>query len=162
MSLTKDWRFEMKKILLILFLIFSLIAGGADLLFAASSQVEKHLQRGSLHVIEIIWTAHTDGSYTSYLIKQAINGTLYRVETDPGTTAPDDNYTVALTNEGGMDIMGGTMADCDTANTERWSPYNAGSAQYGAEPVIGRLTLSIADNTVNGATGTIKIFYYAD
>jgi hypothetical protein len=130
-------------------------------LWAASDQNERHYQWGSLHVIQIDWTAHTDGSYTSYLIRRPINGTLYMVETDPGTTAPQDNYTVTLTNTASIDVMGGAMADCDTANSEEWQPYFAASASYGARPVLGRLTLAIADNNVNTALGTIYIYYYA-
>lgn len=149
----------MKRLFAILLIAFMVFLTGN--LWAASSQVESHNQWGSLHVITIAWTAHTDGSYTSYLIQRPINGTLYMVETDPGTTAPQDNYTVTLTNAGAIDVMGGAMADCDTANSEEWQPYFTNSASYGARPVMGRLTLAIADNNVNTALGTIYIYYYA-
>jgi len=152
----------MKKVFLFALLGAFLLAGlFAPNLHAASSQVESHNQVGSLHVIKIVWTAAANGSYTSYLIRRPINGTLYMVETDPGATAPTDDYTVTLTNEASIDVMGGAMADCDTSGSETWQPYFSASASYGARPVIGRLTLAISDNSQNAATGTIYIYYYA-
>lgn len=126
--------------------------------FAASSQTQDHSVLGGVHRLEIEWTA-PDGTYTSFVTRN-INGMVFGVETDPGSTAPQDNYDITLTDQYGLDIMGGALDNRDTANTEFIQPYNTVQTSYIEMPVHGSLTLAISGNNVNGATGKVVIYYY--
>lgn len=89
------------------------------------------------------WTSATGGTVvqaTAY----AYDGKIIGLTTDPGATAPTDNYDVTITDADGHDVLLGAGADRDTANTE-----NVAEASLGA--VAGSvLTLNIA------AAGDVK------
>lgn len=86
-----------------------------------------------------------------------INGLLLAVETDPGATAPTDDYDLYLYNDRGRDVMGGALLNRDTANTEITEPYI--DSQYVTVPVQGKLWLQVANQAVNSAIVVIKIFF---
>ena len=46
-------------------------------------------------------------------------GIIYRLVTNPGATAPTDNYDVTILDDDGYDVLMGAGADRDTANTEQ-------------------------------------------
>jgi len=103
------------------------------------------------------WTADaSDGSVPATSSEQSYDGYVVLVVTDPGSTAPTDNYDITLTDGDGVDIMGGTLANRDTANTEQAVPKI--DAVYGARWVSGAITLTITNNSVNSATGEVKIW----
>jgi len=55
-----------------------------------------------------------------------------------------------------VDVMGGALADRDTANTEQAVPKIG--AAYGGSFFTGALTLNISNNSVNSATGEVKVY----
>jgi len=75
---------------------------------------------------------------------------LLKATTNPGATAPTDNYDITLTDADGVDLMGGTLANRDTANSEEALPYIGGLA-YGPQPITGALTHTPTGNSVNSA-----------
>lgn len=77
---------------------------------------------------------------------------LYRVRTDPGTTAPTDNYDILVKNDDGIDMAGGLCANRDEATTE-----NARMIYF--EPVKDAITISVSNNSVNSATCEIELFF---
>jgi len=108
----------------------------------------------NLYVYELAVTANTTGTVqTTY----NVNGLVYMVETDPGSPAPTDNYDLTLTNENGIDIMGGALANRDTSNTERAFPLVGTSDAV--VPNKGKLTLGVTGNEVANATFKVRIFY---
>ena len=147
--------YKLKTIILTLFLLLI-----STSVMAASSAIQNHYKLGGLHRLEIVWTAHTTGAFTSLTTHQ-INGLVFGVETDPGTTAPTDNYNITLTDQYDLDIMGGSLTNRDTANTEFMQPYNSVQGSYLSMPVHGALTLAISGNSQNGATGKVIIYYFA-
>ena len=74
-----------------------------------------------------------------------------------GSTAPTDNYDITIEDSDGVDVLGGAGANRDAANTERVMPL------YGTTPhpcpINGALTVKIAGNIVNAATGKIKLYF---
>ena len=79
-----------------------------------------------------------------------------QIITDPGATAPTDNWDVTLTNGGG-DMLLGLGANRDTANTEV-----AVLNSNGAYPVYAgtdTLILNISGNSVNSAGIVIRVYY---
>lgn len=107
-----------------------------------------------LEVIVITWTAHTDGTFTSYAIGN-VYGTLERMVTNPGSTAPQANYDITITDADGFDVLGGTGANRHETNTEEAA---IAFGTYFQRTVAGPLTLNISGNNVNGATGTVSLY----
>lgn len=90
-----------------------------------------------------------------------INGVIANVTTDPGATAPTDNYTVTLLDPtfGSEDILGAACsANCDTANTETRQPLIGGNPTWRLH--IGVLQLSVSGNLINNALGKVIIRYF--
>jgi hypothetical protein len=84
-------------------------------------------------------------------------GYIAKVVTDPGGTAPTDDYDITLTDDTtGADLMGGELANRDTANTEEAVP-KVGNA-YAGNVAFTSFTLNITNNSVNSATGTVYVY----
>jgi len=130
------------------------------MLFAADSSVTQELYRiGNLYRLELSWTANATGSVEGISTKQ-INGTIYGVETDPGTTAPTNSYDITLKDQYGLDIMGGALEDRSAEGTQFIQPYNATQGTYISMPNHGALDFSLSNNVVDSATGKTVIYYY--
>lgn len=119
---------------------------------------------GNTFIVVFSWTgASNDGDVTPTACTGAINAYIKKVVTDPGDgVPPTDNYDITLTDSNGLDVMGGKLANRDTANTEVAYPYDTVSTSYPAEGtyVAGTITLNIDDasQAVNSATGTVTIY----
>jgi len=90
------------------------------------------------------------------------NGYVLMVVTDPGSTAPADDYAITLTDSDGANIMAGAdasgpMTDLDTANTEQWVP-KFDSGVYGARYVAGTITAAFTDQAVADCNGEFHIY----
>jgi len=111
-------------------------------------------------VLTMTWTADAAAATVPDTVtSDNIDGYIIRVVTDPGATAPTDNYDITLTDANGVDVMGGTLADRDTANTEQTFPVlDSGTGATGPAFVAGTLTLTITNNAVNAATGAVIIY----
>jgi len=96
------------------------------------------------------------GGVPAEISELEFNAYVCLVVTNPGTTAPTDNYDITLTDEDGIDIMGGQLANRDTADSESAVP-KIGTV-YGCRPIDGTITLNITNNSVNSATGTVKVW----
>jgi hypothetical protein len=113
--------------------------------------------RGEITVMQFAWTTTAVGSFTSTTSTYNGDGFLYMVETDPdGTAAPTDNYDITLTNANDVDVMGGALANRDTANTELTMPLL--NANYVSIPVVGTLTLAIT-NAGNEKSGKVRAYF---
>lgn len=139
------------------------------LLIAAGSEVTQTLdvnwQSGTeaIKTITFAWTADDSDHTVPATALTAANLTaidgwfLYFVETDPGATAPTDDYDIELIDENGLDILGGACIDRDTADTERIRPL-AGSEQLSI-PIDGNFTFTLTNNSVNSAVGICKLYF---
>ena len=77
-------------------------------------------------------------------------GRIVKVDTNPGGTAPTDNYDITLLNSDGIDVASGNLANRDTANSEQWIPVDP--------PYIdSEITLTIA-NAGDAKVGVITIW----
>lgn len=93
---------------------------------------------------------------TSAEITAAIQGLFFiKCINVPGTTtAPTDNCEVLITDEYGIDMLGGLGTDwLDAVGNKEIYPTIAGKG--GCQPVIGALTLDVDNNLVNAATWDI-------
>jgi len=96
-----------------------------------------------------------DGSFPTFILPE-FEGRIFAVDSDPGATAPTDNYDVAITNQRGLDVLGAAGANRDTANSER------AAVTSGYVDRTDTLTLAITGNSVNDATLTLAVLYTQD
>ena len=124
---------------------------------AASYRFALNSRPGEINVVTVAWTSAADGTYSESF---DIAGTITGFETDPGATAPTDNYDIVLNSAGGTDLLMGGGANRDTANTEYFVPLATGSDGGTKMPVscAGTATLSIT-NAGNAKTGTVYIYF---
>ena len=83
-------------------------------------------------------------------------GCIAKVNTNPGSTAPTDNYDITLTDADGVDLMGGELVDRDTANSEAAVPKI--DTTFGCNVVTGPFIMTITNQSVNAATGTLSVY----
>ena len=129
----------------------------------AASSMDDHSNRyldlpGDVDIWAISWIAHTNGAFTTATTRWAVDGYVFMVIINPGATAPDAGYDITLLDSDGMDIMGGQLTDLSTSVTAQFIP-KIGSV-YGTRFVRGPLTVTIGDNTANGAIGEIIIYIW--
>jgi len=89
----------------------------------------------------------------------AFEGHLLSIITDPGATAPTDNYDITLPDANGFDRLQGVGANRDTAVTEEALIVYAATALHPSVALSDVLTLTIANNAVNSAVVVITILY---
>jgi hypothetical protein len=78
---------------------------------------------------------------------------------DPGSTAPTDNFDYTFT-DAHRDLLGGLGANHDNSTTECFVPkIDATNNIYGAVPWVTSLTLAITGNSVASA-GIVFDFYF--
>jgi len=101
--------------------------------------------------VTVAWTSDASGDATATL---NLHGFLIKVITDPSATAPTDNYDLTLVADG-IDMLGGLLADRDTANTEMVYPVvtNASTPIF----LAGDHTFTIA-NAGNAKSGTVYLY----
>lgn len=164
----------MKKILFIIFIILILpsLAFGAGTLVVTSDSGDtiKHpFTKQVVREILLTFTAASDnGTIPTLTLGNKTSGInqyypltgqiLYSAETNPGSTAPTDDYDITITDSDGLDLAGGYLLNRDASTTEK---VNIGdSAAHGFSFITGDLTVTISNNSVNSATGTIRLILY--
>lgn len=97
------------------------------------------------------WTSAVGGA-ADLITPHSYYGEVLALVTNPGATAPTDDYDITITDADGYDVMQGAGADRDTTNTETAVPASTSIA-------FGQLTLNVAaagDAKVGTATLYIK------
>lgn len=106
---------------------------------------------GSVKKIVWSWTSDAGGDVTIASTK-VYDGKLILLETDPdGVAAPTDNYDIVLNDGDGFDVLLGTGANRDTANTERVAEASLGA-------VAGSLLTLVVANAGNAKQGVVTLF----
>jgi hypothetical protein len=100
------------------------------------------------------WTSDASGDVSGTDTK-SLDGQVVRWATNPGSTAPDDNYDIVVNDEDGIDLAGGGLVNRDTANSEQVIP--GGDADPGAA-FNGVLSL-VVSNAGNAKNGALKMYY---
>lgn len=96
-----------------------------------------------------------DGSFpTVNVTSYGVWGTLLALGTNPGATAPTDNYDITLVDTDGADRFDSVGLNRDTSSTERVAITGAPWVAQGETA-----TLTITNNAVNSATIDIRIWY---
>jgi len=103
----------------------------------------------------------SDGSFPATALtvipRGGKGGRLLQIATDPGSTAPQANYDITLTESGGSDLLLGVAANRHTSNSEvAIIESNGANSVYAGTDT---LTLNITNNNVNSAGVVVKIYY---
>lgn len=126
----------------------------------AGTITQSHNKLGRIGVFTFTCTADaSDGSFPSTTITDPFEGFLLALETNPGSTAPTDNYDVVVNDAEGVDVLQGCGANRDTANSEKAAIVYSGTSVHPAVDKTDTLTLAISGNSVNSAGIVIKLYY---
>ena len=132
----------------------SLILVSLFLLLCSSVQAQTvtitEVTAGSMKLIAVAWISDATGDAVG-TTSGVFTGKIQWLVTDPGATAPTDNYDITITDSNSVDVLAAAGANRDTANTE----YVA-SASLGAV-VLSKLTVTIA-NAGNAKVGAIYLY----
>jgi len=114
------------------------------------------------NIRKIVKTFTSDGSGNATVAVDEFAGTILRVVTDPGASAPTDNWDVTCTDTYGADLFVGRGVDRDTTTTEQFCPgiTLSDGTNSSAMPVThsGTATLNVS-NAGSAKTGTVVIIY---
>lgn len=106
--------------------------------------------------VKVAWTADdSDGSVPDTTLNR-LRGFIVRVKTNPGATAPTDDYDLSLEDSDGDDVLVTLLNDRDTADSEFVTPSDSSAPV----PIYvnGNYTLALANNSVNSATGSVEFW----
>lgn len=92
-------------------------------------------------------------SGTVYIPTSLYGYRFYYAVTDPGATAPTDNYDITLTKASGEEVFDSTLLNRDTANTETAWPTGYHIADENLT-----FTITDASQDVEDAIGTLIIY----
>jgi len=127
--------------------------------FAVGTVTQAIVQNQSGYVLTFTWTADASNGSVPNATTSVADSLVFKglylsyVETNPGATAPTDNYDITVLAASGVDLMGGALANRDTSNTEIAFPATA------SRLVDGALTFTLSNNSVNSAVGTVKLYF---
>ena len=110
---------------------------------------------GTVKKVTWAWTSAADGSVGAAAVSttttNAYSGKIERLVTDPGATAPTDNWDLVINDEDGTDVLVGAGANRDTANTEQVLAASVG--------IVANDTLTmLVTNAGSGKTGTVYVY----
>ncbi len=83
---------------------------------------------------------------------------LYAAETNPGDTAPIDNYDIVINDADGLDMAGGVLMNRDTSTTEGVDGFGA----RGRPLIRGDLTVVFTNQTNVSATGALILTFVSE
>jgi hypothetical protein len=89
----------------------------------------------------------------------AIEGRLLALVTNPGATAPTDNYDLTIEDQHGHDVLEGVGANRSTSATQKVPVVYSGTAVHPVVDEADTLTLKIANNAVNSAEIVVELYY---
>ncbi len=83
---------------------------------------------------------------------------LHKMSTNPGATAPTDNWDITLVDENGIDMLGGTGGNRHTTNSQTVFPQKGTDAP--GDVMVGTvLTPTITGNSVNAAIISTDLYF---
>ncbi len=142
----------LKSILMLAFLLVFLPPSHAAESVVVSNPVLNY--KADKAFVTITWTAAADGSLTATSINTKVFNLvgfyLYSIETDPGSTAPTDNYDITITDANALDICYSQALNRDTSDTEIAFCATTSKSYY---VIRGNLMFNLTGNSVDSATG---------
>ena len=104
----------------------------------------------SVKKITWAWTSDSSGD-ADKVTTNAYSGEIVLLTTDPGGTAPTDNYDVVVNDADGDDVLLGAGANRDTATTEHVQGTSLGA-------VSGQVLNCVVSNAGDGKDGEVHLY----
>ena len=147
----------MRKIIIVLAILVLASMAFADV---GTVTVKRNTASDGMEVVVFTWIANTTGvvpaTSTGTTWPKDRAGCISKVVTNPGSTAPTDNYDITLTDADGVDLMGGELANRDTANSEVAVPKI--DTVFGCNIVTDPFTMTITNQSVNAGNGKVIVY----
>ena len=116
----------------------------------------------TINVINIVWLSD-DAAGTWSATTKKISGSLLAGVTDPGATAPTDDYDITIKDAEGVDVLGNChddLVDRDTANSERVDFFlDDGAVGLGGRPVVSDILTIAGAACGNAKTGQLRVYW---
>lgn len=106
---------------------------------------------GPVKKIKAAWTSDDTTGAVSGTTEHYYSGKIELLVTDPGATAPTDDYDLTVADSDGIDVLAGAGANRDTANTETVQGTSLGVVANN------KLTFAIAA-AGNSKIGTVYVY----
>tara|TARA_R100001530_G_scaffold134471_2_gene109397 strand:+ start:974 stop:1372 length:399 start_codon:yes stop_codon:yes gene_type:complete len=127
---------------------------------AARTMTETHYPLGNIRKIVLDCVCDsTNGSFAADELTTKFEGRLLDLETNPGSTAPTDNYDIVLDDAGGHDVLEGVGANRHTTTTQKAAIVYSGTGTHPTVDETDTLSLVITNNSVNSAIIQITLYY---
>jgi hypothetical protein len=150
----------MKKMVLILMVALmcavNVMAAGSSCRIVPSKP-DTEIGSSKLSIVTFSWTSDdatgaVSAATNAEIAKFMAGKILMLVITDPGSSTPTDNYDITITDEYGVDIMEGGLANRDETTSEQIKPKINGTEDI--RLITGALTLAVT-NAGNSTTGRV-------
>ena len=126
----------------------------------SSITLTEHRLRGRIRYLHYSLVGDdASGAFPTIVLPDGINGYLLMIQTDPGATAPTDNWDVTLIDGEGFDRLQTVGTNRDTANSEEAPIVFSATALHPPVAYGETLTLTTAGNSVNDAIVEIFLYY---
>ena len=119
---------------------------------AGSVSITYSSTRAGAKSVQWSWTSDSSGD-VSGTDTDAISGRAYRWATNPGSTAPTDDYDIVVNDADALDVAAGVLADRDTSNSEQ--AYPAANTYHIFD---GPLSL-VVSSAGNAKEGVLTMYY---
>ena len=135
----------------------------------ATGSITQTMEQTSINphqvTLKLAWVAgDATGSISSATISSNLRKTVIGKKalfaiTDPGgTTAPTDNYDIAITDGYGCDVFGGALSNrSSTAVQQKMAEDTSGNVFQSGRLITSTLSFAITGNAVTGASGSIFV-----
>lgn len=117
----------------------------------ATMTIEEATWKSGVKRIKASWLSDDATGAVSGTTEYKYTGQLVRLVTDPGATAPDDNYDLVVNDSDSVDTLMGGGLNRDTANTEQVLGTSLGVV------FDSKLTFAIT-NAGNAKNGTVYLY----
>lgn len=118
-----------------------------------------HYEQGNIRRIHFEVTADaSDGSIPNTELPR-FQGCLLGLHTNPGATAPTDNYDITVEDGDGLDRLQGVGANRATATSQQVPIVYSSTSVNPPVSIDETLTLKFANNSVNSALIVGNIYY---
>lgn len=134
---------------------------GSAMTFTYDDGVDGAGLRCNIRTVIVDWLSDDTTGAVSGTSRKVV-GELIKGVTDPGATAPTDDYDIAITDEEGADVLAASfdnLADRDTANSETVHfGLTDGTVNTSAFPVVcSKLTIAVT-NAGNSKVGRLVLY----
>ena len=150
----------MKKFLLIALICLSLIVPVAAFSATPGTCTVSYASLNAyVSTITWTWVASVDAATVPDTSSASLNGWIFMATTDPGAGVPPTaSYDIEVQDSDGVDIFGAELNNRSQTASEHAVP-KIGTGYYGSRFVNGTLKMVLTGNSVNSATGTLKVYF---